>query len=71
MADTTGNQNPTSYLGVRAQNASANAVIAKRNPTTKDVHHTVGSWWINETTDAVFSLTRLAGTESANWQMVS
>ena len=71
MADTTGNQNPTSYLGVRPENATANVVIAQRSPTTKDVHHVEGSWWIDQTLDAVFVLTRLTGTESANWQMVS
>lgn len=70
MADTTGNQNPTSYLGVRSENASANVAIAKRDPETKDVHHTIGTWWINNETDAVFVLTRLIGTQSANWQSV-
>ncbi len=70
MPDTTGNQNPTSYLGVRPENASANTVLAQRGPATKDVHHTVGSWWINQTNDEVFVLTRLAGTDSANWQAV-
>ena len=70
MPDTTGNQNPTSYVGVRPENASANTVRAQRAPATKDVHHTVGSWWINQTNDEVFVLTRLSGTDSANWQAV-
>ena len=71
MPDTTGNQNPTSYLGVRPENASTNVLLAQRAPATKDVHHTVGSWWINQTNDSVFVLTRLSGTASANWQAVS
>ena len=71
MPDTTGNQNPTSYLGVRPENVSANVVTAQRAPTTKDVHHTVGSWWINQTNDTVFVLNTLQGTTSANWRTVS
>ncbi len=70
MPDTTGKRNPKSYLGVRAENAATNVVKAQRDPTTKDVHHTVGSWWINQVSDAVFVLNKLQGTSVASWQGV-
>lgn len=51
--------NPLAYQGVKAPNP-LNLVLAQRAPTTQDVNHDLGSFWLNEVTSTMYVLVTLA-----------
>lgn len=58
--------NPLAYQGVKAPNPP-NLVLAQRAPTTQDVNHDLGSFWLNEVTSTMYVLVTLAA-GVATWE---